>query len=98
VVNITLFFQTGTALTEETEKEKLSNRLLVRSCIWNIQTEFLVRAEKTKDIRPPPLRPSILFTATAGMTLSPGDQKFTLGLRSRVLIKMLSVLRRCCAL
>lgn len=37
-----LFIQTGTALTEETEKEKLSDRLVVRSHIWNMQTKFLV--------------------------------------------------------
>lgn len=48
VVNIKLFIQTGTAETEETEEEKLSNRLVVRSHIWNMQTKFLMRAKKTK--------------------------------------------------
>lgn len=47
VVNIKLFIQTGTAQTEETEEEKLSNRLVVRSHIWNMQTKFLMQDKKT---------------------------------------------------
>ena len=98
VVNIKLFIQTGTALTEETEKEKLSNRLVVRSHMWNMHTKFLVWAEKMKDTGPPQSRLSVLFTVTAGMMLSCGDQKYILDLRSLFLMKMLSNLMRCCAL
>lgn len=54
VVNIKLRIQTGTALTEETEK--LSNRLVVRSCICNMQTKSPMWAKNMKDICPPQSR------------------------------------------
>lgn len=54
VVNIKLHIQTGTALTEETEK--LSNRLVVRPHSCNIRTKSLVWAKTITDICPPQSR------------------------------------------
>lgn len=54
VVNIKLCIQTGTALTEETEK--LSDNLMMRSCICNMQTKSLVCTKTMKDVCPPQSR------------------------------------------
>lgn len=54
VRSIKLWIQTGTALTEVTEN--LSDRLMVRSCIYNMQTKSLVWAKTMKDVCPPQSR------------------------------------------